>query len=51
MVSTFKYSCVYMPFPGPPAENDPPPPMRELSTAKAKKSASRYELLSRAKTM
>ena len=37
---------MYIPFPGPPAENDPPPPIKEFNTANAKKSLSLYEELS-----
>jgi hypothetical protein len=44
---TFKYSLEYIPFPGPPAEKDPPPPIRALRTAKAKKSGSVKDVLSK----
>lgn len=32
-----------MPFPGPPAENEPPPPIIMLSTAKGMKSSSCFK--------
>ena len=34
----FSLYLVYIPFPGPPAENDPPPPISMLRTQKAIKS-------------
>lgn len=39
-----------MPFPGPPAENEPPPPIIMFSTQKAMKSSSLWEQLSRPNT-
>jgi len=32
LFKTFTYSLLYIPFPGPPAEKDPPPPIIMLST-------------------
>lgn len=46
LLSTFKYSLVYIPFPGPPAEKEPPPPIIILRTQKATKSSSLCEQLS-----
>ena len=40
-----------MPLPGPPAENDPPPPISMLSTQNAMKSSSLWEQLSSPTTM
>lgn len=40
LLSTFRYRRVNMPFPGPPAEKDPPPPIIMFSTAKGMKSSS-----------
>lgn len=48
---TLRYSLVYMPLPGPPAENDPPPPIIMLRTQKAMKSGSLWEQLSSPTTM
>lgn len=40
LFSTFVYSLVYIPFPGPPALNDPPPPSIIFKTQIAIKSGS-----------
>ena len=47
LLSTFVYSRVYIPFPGPPALNDPPPPIIMLRTHIGTKSASLWEQLSK----
>lgn len=46
-LSTFVYSRVYMPLPGPPAENEPPPPIIKFSTHDATKSGSWWEVPSK----
>lgn len=43
---TLRYSLVYMPLPGPPAENEPPPPIIMFRTQKAIKSGSLWAQLS-----
>lgn len=46
LLRTLRYNRVYIPFPGPPAENDPPPPIIIFRTQNATKSGSLCEQLS-----
>ena len=41
LLSTLRYRRVYIPLPGPPAENDPPPPIIIFNTQNETKSESR----------
>ena len=45
-LSTFVYRREYIPFPGPPAEKEPPPPRSIFKTAKENISGSVYFALS-----